>query len=154
MPAGRRMHNTEQEENRMLNSVILQGRMVADPEPRHTNSGVHLASFRVAVDRNTKTANGKREVDFINCTAWRATAEFVCRYFHKGDMILVQGRLQSHTWTTDSGDKRSNTDVVVDSVYFGGGRSGSGQAAPAAPAATATPAGFTVMPDDGDSLPF
>lgn len=141
----------------MLNNVILQGRLVADPDARHTNSGVPLASFRLAVERNIKSADGKRESDFINCTAWRQTAEFVVKHFHRGDMILLTGRLQSHSWETDAGEKRNSTDVQIDSVFFAGGKNGNQGTPPAAPAALsafpAAPAGFSALPDE-DEIPF
>lgn len=109
-----------------LNKTILQGRMVADPELRTTNSGVSVANWRIAVDRNFKDANGERGVDFINCTAWRGTADFVTKWFHKGAMILVEGSLQNSQFTDKDGNNRTVAQVVVDSVYFCGGKNENG----------------------------
>lgn len=109
-----------------LNKVVLQGRMVADPELRTTNSGVSVANWRIAVDRNFKDANGERGVDFINCTAWRSTADFVTKWFHKGEMILVEGSLQNSQYTDKDGNNRTVAQVVVESVYFCGGKSENG----------------------------
>lgn len=104
-----------------LNRVLLQGRLTADPELRHTNSGTAVASFRLAVDRDFKDKEtGERKADFINVVAWRATGEFVSRYFTKGRMAIVEGKLQVREYTDKEGNKRYATDVVAESVYFGG----------------------------------
>ncbi len=112
-----------------LNRIALQGRLVADPEIRTTTSGVSVANLRLAVDRNYKDADGNKGVDFFNCTAWRGTAEFVEKYFHKGELILIDGKLQNSQYTDKDGQKRTVTQVIVDSVFFcgssGGNKSGS-----------------------------
>lgn len=106
----------------MLNKVILQGRLVADPELRHTQSNIPVASFRIAVDRDYKSQNGDREADFINIAAWRGAAEFVSRSFTKGRMIVVEGRLQVRNYTDRDGNRRYATEVVADNLYFGDSR--------------------------------
>ena len=103
----------------MLNKVILMGRLVAAPEIHQTNSGVMLARFRIAVDRDFKDKNGNRQADFISCTAWRGTAEFLQKYFFKGSLIALTGSLTVNQYEKD-GQKRSSTDVTVDQVYFAG----------------------------------
>ena len=104
----------------MLNKIFLQGRLVADPEMRHTPSGVAVASLRLAVDRDFKDKEtGEKKADFINVVAWRSTAEFVSRYFTKGRMAVVEGRLQIRDYTDRDGNKRTAAEVVADNVYFG-----------------------------------
>lgn len=106
----------------MLNKVLLQGRLVADPETRHTTNGTAVSSFRLAVDRDFKNQNGEKETDFINIVAWRNTAEFVGKYFEKGQMAIVDGRLQVRDYTDRDGNKRYVTEVVANSVYFAGSK--------------------------------
>ena len=120
----------------MLNRIILMGRMVKDPELRRTQSGTPVTSFTLAVDRDFKDkATGERATDFIDVVAWRSTAEYVSRYFSKGRMAVVDGRLQLRDWTDKDGNKRRSAEVVADSVYFGdskregGGGSYNGQSA-------------------------
>lgn len=108
----------------MLNIIIIQGRIVRDPELRRTGSGIAVASFTVAVDRDF-AQDGKKETDFIDCVAWRQTGEFVSKYFRKGSMIVVKGRLQIRNWTDKDGNKRKSAEVVADNCYFGGGKSDS-----------------------------
>ena len=110
-----------------LNKVQLQGRLVGDVELRTINDDVKVASFRIAVDRDRKNKDGERESDFFNITAWRGAAEFVAKYFGKGDAIIVDGRLQYRTWTAEDGSKRSNVDVVADNLYFGAPKGNGGQ---------------------------
>ena len=103
----------------MLNNVTLQGRLVADPELRHTQNGMPVVSFRLAVDRDYKSqTTGKREADFFNCVAWRGAADFVTKYFPKGRMALVEGRLQMREYTDRDGNRRYTTEVVVGNIYF------------------------------------
>ena len=102
----------------MLNKCFLLGRMTKDPEIRRTNGGTAVTSFTLAVDRDYKT-NGEKETDFIEVVAWRNTAEFVSKYFSKGRMAIVEGRLQIREWTDKSGNKRRTAEVVADNVYFG-----------------------------------
>ena len=117
----------------MLNKIILMGRLTRDPELRKTGNGTAVTSFTLAVDRDYKPQDGERETDFIDVVAWRGTAEFVFKYFSKGRMAVVEGRLQVRDWTDKDGNKRRSTEVVADNVYFGDSkRSESGtQEAPA-----------------------
>lgn len=103
----------------MLNKIILMGRLTRDPELRRTGSGTAVASFALAVDRDFKSQSGEKETDFIDIVAWRATAEFVSKYFSKGRMAVVEGRLQPRDWTDKQGNKRRSAEVVADNVYFG-----------------------------------
>ena len=109
----------------MLNTIIIQGRIVRDPELRRTGSGIAVASFTVAVDRDF-AQDGKKETDFIDCVAWRQTGEFVSKYFKKGSMIVVKGRLQIRNWNDKDGNKRKTAEVVADNCYFGSTKSDSG----------------------------
>ena len=160
----------------MLNRIILMGRLARDPELRHTQTGTPVASFRLAVDRDFKDkATGEKATDWIDVVAWRQTAEFVSRYFTKGRMAVVEGRLQIRDWTDRDGNKRTSAEVVADNVYFGDSKrdaegggyappSGGygapgGYAPPAAPAggAYAPPAAgdqFAELSDDDGELPF
>ena len=106
----------------MLNIVALMGRLTADPELRTTPSGVSVCRFTLAVDRNYAKAGTERQADFINCIAWRQTAEFVSRYFVKGQLVAVNGSIQTGSYTDNNGNKRYTTDVVVDNVNFTGDR--------------------------------
>ncbi len=104
----------------MLNKIFLQGRLVADPELRHTQTGVAVATFRMAVDRDYKDKDtGQRTADFINVVSWRGTAEFVSRFFTKGRMAIVEGKLQVREYTDRDGNRRYATEVVADNIYFG-----------------------------------
>ena len=137
----------------MLNKIILMGRLTKNPELRRTNSGTAVASFSLAVDRDFKAQNGEKETDFIDIVAWRNTAEFVSKYFTKGRMAVVEGRLQIRDWTDKDGSKRRTAEVVADNVYFGDSRKeSSGNDAPAY-AEPAANHGFAEVEDDSD-LPF
>ena len=103
----------------MLNKIFIMGRLTRDPELRRTQSGTPVTSFSLAVDRDYKTQSGEKETDFIDVVAWRATAEFVAKYFTKGRMAVVEGRLQNRDWTDKDGGKRRSAEVVVDNMYFG-----------------------------------
>ena len=104
----------------MLNHITIMGRLTRDPELRRTGSGIAVASFTVAVDRDFGGRDGgERETDFIDCVAWRQTGEFVSKYFTKGSMIVVSGRLQIRNWNDKDGNKRRSAEVVADNVYFG-----------------------------------
>lgn len=104
----------------MLNHITIMGRLTRDPELRRTGSGVAVASFYLAVDRDHNPKDGgEKETDFIDCVAWRQTAEFVSKYFTKGQMAVVSGRLQIRNWTDKEGNKRRNAEIVADNVYFG-----------------------------------
>ena len=150
----------------MLNHITLMGRLVSDPELRRTGTGIAVASFRIAVDRDfTPKDGGERKADFINCVAWRQTGEFISKYFSKGRMIVVDGRLEMRDWTDKEGNKRTTAEVIVDNAYFGDSKrdsdNGGSYTAPAAPAyggytaPAATPASdFAMLDDDDAQLPF
>ena len=103
----------------MLNKIFLMGRLTRDPELRRTGNGTAVASFTLAVDRDYKSQSGEKETDFIDVVAWRSSAEFVSKYFTKGRMAVVEGRLQIRDWTDKDGGKRRSVQVVADNVYFG-----------------------------------
>ena len=158
----------------MLNRIDIMGRLTRDPELRRTGSGIAVASFSLAVDRDYSPKDGgERETDFIDCVAWRQTGEFVSKYFTKGRMIVVSGRLQIRSWTDKDGNKRRTAEVIADNVYFGDskrdGDSGSAYGgnnfanAYAAPSGNyggySAPAGnpasdFAMLEDDDAQLPF
>ena len=102
----------------MLNKIILMGRLARDPELKRTTSGTAVTSFSLAVDRDFKSQSGDKETDFIEVVAWKNTAEFVSKYFSKGRMAVVEGRLQIRDWTDKDGGKRRSAEVVADNVYF------------------------------------
>ena len=102
----------------MLNKIILMGRLAREPELKRTASGTEVTSFSLAVDRDFKSQSGEKETDWIDCVAWRGTAETVCKYFTKGRMMIVVGRLQIRDWTDKDGGKRRSAEVVADNVYF------------------------------------
>ena len=132
----------------MLNHIVIMGRLGKDPELRRTQSGVAVATFNVAVDRDFKDkATGQRATDWITCVAWRGTAEFVEKYFSKGSLAVVSGRLQMRDWTDKDGNKRISAEVQAENVYFAGAKTEGGQ--------RELP-GFEVMDDDDDDpdLPF
>ncbi|MFG6351788.1 MAG: single-stranded DNA-binding protein [Oscillospiraceae bacterium] len=165
----------------MLNHIVIMGRLARDPELRHTQTGTPVASFTLAVDRDFKDKNtGERQTDWIDVVAWRGTGEFVSRYFSKGRMAVVEGRLQIRDWTDKEGNKRRSAEVVADNVYFGdskrdgdggsygdrggsygggsyGGSYGARPSAPSAPADYGIPSGgdqFAELADDDGDLPF
>ena len=168
----------------MLNHIVIMGRLARDPELRRTGSGVAVTSFRLAVDRDFAPKDGgERETDWIDCVAWRQTGEFVSKYFTKGRMAVVSGRLQIRNWTDKDGNKRRTAEVVADNVYFGdskrddhAGSAYGGYSAPAqnyggsnggysapAPAgsyggygapASAPASDFAMLEDDDAQLPF
>ena len=160
----------------MLNKIFLMGRLTRDPELRRTQTGTPVASFSLAVDRDFKDkSTGERATDFIDVVAWRQTGEFVSRYFTKGRMAVVEGRLQMRDWTDKDGNKRRSAEVVADNVYFGdskrdgegggydrsfgqGGYAAGGYSAPAAPSGYGAPPAdgdqFAELSDDDGELPF
>jgi single-strand DNA-binding protein len=146
----------------MLNHIVLMGRMVADPELRRTGSGVAVASFRLAVEDDFKDKEGNKKTIFVDCTAWRGLGETVAKYFSKGRMAIVAGKLDIREWTDKDGNKRRSAEVVADNVYFGdskkeesGGNSYGQQGGYSAPAYPATPASdFAMLDDDDAQLPF
>ena len=117
-----------------MNVVCLLGRMTAEPELKQTQSGVSVCSFSIAVDRAYQPKGQERQADFINIVAWRGTAEFICRYFHKGQRIALNGSLQSRNFTDREGNKRTAYEVVCDNAYFAESRNGGGNAGGFAPA--------------------
>jgi single-strand DNA-binding protein len=144
----------------MLNHIVIMGRLTRDPELRHTGSGTAVASFTLAVDRDFSGKDGgEKETDFIDVVAWRQTGEFVSKYFSKGRMAVVSGKLQIRNWTDKEGNKRRSAEVVADNVYFGdskkeessGGNYG-GYNAPAYPATQAQD--FEELNDPDAQLPF
>lgn len=157
----------------MLNHITIMGRLTRDPELRRTGSGVAVASFTVAVDRDMAPQGQDRETDFIDCVAWRQIGEVVAKYFTKGRMIVVSGRLQIRSWTDKQGNKRKTAEVVADNVYFGDSKpEGGSYSAPApshggssygaapsgnyggysAPAAPGSD--YAMLEDDDAQLPF
>lgn len=110
----------------MLNKIVIMGRLTKDPELRRTQSGTAVAGFSLAVDRDFKGEDGTRTTDFVDVVAWRNTAEFVCNYFTKGRMAVVEGRLQIRDWLDKDGHTRRSAEVVADNVYFGDSRKESG----------------------------
>ena len=136
----------------MLNKIFIMGRLTRDPELRHTQSGTAVASFSLAVDRDFKEQDGSRATDFIDCVAWRSSAEFVDKYFSKGRMAVVEGRLQIRDWTDKDGNKRRSAEVVADSVYFGDSKRDGGDTVQSEPQSEPQ-SGFSEVEDDGD-LPF
>ena len=143
----------------MLNKIIIQGRLTRDAELRRTSTGLAVASFCVAVDRDwPNKETGEKETDFINCVAWRHTGEFVSKYFSKGSMIVVSGRLQIRNWTDDNGTKRTTAEIVAEDVYFGESKKKESAPADTTPnyfyPPTQTPVYPEFMKDDDDVLPF
>ena len=144
----------------MLNHVVIMGRLTRDPELRRTATGAAVTSFTVAVDRDFgKNENGEKETDFIDCVAWRQTGEFVSKYFTRGRMAVVSGRLQIRNWTDKDGNKRRSAEVLADSVYFGDSKNGTQDSQqsytgfiPNAQPAVAND--FQVLDDDDAHLPF
>lgn len=102
----------------MLNHTVLMGRLVADPELRHTPNDISVTSFTLAVDRSFSKSGAERQTDFIDIVAWRSTAEFVCKYFHKGQLVAVQGSIQTRNYTDSQGIKRKEFEIVADNVHF------------------------------------
>ena len=126
----------------MLNHISIVGRLTRDPELRRTNAGTAVASFTIACDRDF-SQNGEKEVDFIDIVAWKHTAEFVSKYFSKGKMAIISGRLQMRSWTDKDGNKRRTAEIVADNVYFGESKKESGNADD-----------FTMLSGDDERLPF
>ena len=136
----------------MLNRCIIMGRLTYDPELRHTQAGKSVTSITLAVDRDFKGKNGEKETDFIDVVAWGNTAEFLCNYFSKGRMTVVEGRLQIRDWTDKDGKKRKAVEVLADHVYFGESKPKDEYAAPSY---TAQGNGFQEIEDEEPgNLPF
>ena len=134
----------------MLNHITVMGRLTRDPELRKTGNGISVANFTVAVDRDFGGQDGKKETDFIDCVAWRATADFVSKYFPKGKMAVVSGRLQIRSYTDKDGNKRKAAEVVADNVYFGEAKKTSDQAG----IRVQPEQDFAMIEDDDAQLPF
>ena len=141
----------------MYNHIGLQGRLTADPELRHTPSGVSITSFRLASDTGRKTKDGKKITNFIDCVAWRAQAEFVSKYLSKGRLVLVEGEITSRNYDDKDGNHRKATEITVDSVHFcdskKDGQSSGGDFADAGGYPDSS-GDFTEVDDDGGDLPF
>ena len=137
----------------MLNHITIMGRLTRDPELRRTGSGTAETSFSLAVDRDFKSQSGEKETDFIDVVAWRSTAEFVSKYFTKGRMAVVEGRLQIRDWTDKDGNKRRSAEVVADNVYFGDSRRDGETGGYSAPASSPA-SDFAMLDDDDAQLPF
>ena len=131
----------------MLNKIFIMGRLTRDPELRRTQGGNAVTSFALAVDRDFKSADGNKETDFIDVVVWRNTAEFAAKYFTKGRMAVVEGRLQMRDWTDKEGNKRRIAELVADNIYFGDSKRED------APAGNSAPT-FEEIEDDGGDLPF
>ena len=148
----------------MLNKIFIMGRLTRDPELRRTQSGTAVTSFSLAVDRDFKSQSGEKETEFIDVVAWRSTAEFVAKYFTKGRMAVVEGRLQIREWKDKDGNNRRSAEVVADNIYFGDSKrdgAGSDYAAPAygAPmggysAPMGGPSAFAEIDEEDGDLPF
>lgn len=134
----------------MLNKVILQGRLTADPELKSTPNGVSVTTFSLAVEQKYAGKGTERQTDFFNCVAWRGTAEFICRYFEKGKMMALEGTLQTRSYTDKNQNKRTVTEVMAEQVYFAGD---SGAAKEQQPAAAQIPTG-TVAYSSGSNADF
>lgn len=133
----------------MLNHIVIMGRLSADPELRRTSNGTAVASFTIAVDRDHTQNGQERETDWIPVVAWRQTGEFVSKYFTKGRMAVVTGRLQIRTWKDKDGNNRRTAEVVADSVYFGDSKKENNAPSYAAPGAD-----FALVEDEDAQLPF
>ena len=144
----------------MLNKIFIMGRLTRDPELRRTASSTAVAGFTLAVDRDFKSQNGEKSTDFIDVVAWRNTAEFVAKYFTKGRMAVVEGRLQIRDWKDKDGNNRRSAEVVAENVYFGDSkRDGAPAGDYAAPmggyaAPVSTTSSFSEIEDEDGDLPF
>lgn len=138
----------------MLNVIAIQGRLAADPEMRQTTTGKRVCTFRIACDRGRKDANGNSQTDWISCTAWDKTAEFVCKYFQKGSMIAVDGRLQSRSYQDKNGQNRTAVEIVANNVNFCGSKESTGPAPQNAAQRPAPPSQRTQGEPDADYAPI
>ena len=150
----------------MLNRIVLMGRLTHDPELRRTQSGTAVTSFSIACDRDFKSQGGEKETDFIDIVAWRGTAEFVSKYFTKGRMAIVEGRLQIRDWTDNNGSKRRSAEVIADNIYFGDSKRDSAPSDYGAPPPYGAPSGrgtpapmesrsdFAEIGEEDGELPF
>ena len=138
----------------MLNVIAVMGRLARDPELRQTTTGKHVAAFTIACDRGRKDANGQKQTDWLNIVAWDKTAEFVCRYFRKCSLVVVDGRLQSRSYQDKDGNNRTAVEIVAQNVNFSGEKPNSETAsAPTTSYSSGNNSDFDIIPDDTD-LPF
>lgn len=137
----------------MLNIIILTGRLVADPTLRYTQSQTPVASFTIACDREFKDENGNKQTDFVEVVAWRNTAEFASKYFSKGRMATVKGRLQIRSWKDKDGNNRKTAEVVAESIYFADSNKQNSEQRSEQSYAPARDDGYAELEDDGE-LPF
>ena len=138
----------------MLNHIVLMGRLTRDPELRQTGSGISVASFTIAVDRDYAAQGAEKETDFVDIVAWRGTADFVSKYFAKGRMAVVFGRLQIRNWQDKEGNKRRSAEVVADNVYFGESKKDSQSSNSTQSNEPAQSTDFAPLDDDDSDLPF
>ena len=140
----------------MLNKIFIMGRLTRNPELRRTQNGTAVTSFALAVDRDFKNADGTKDTDFIDVVAWRNTAEFASKYFAKGRMAVVEGRLQMRDWTDKDGNKRRSAEVLADSIYFGDSRKDTqdGSVHPASGGVNVSGPDFREVDEDDGDLPF
>lgn len=142
----------------MINTVALMGRLTYEPELKSTPNGTAVIRFQVACDRNYQKDSQNRQADFIDCVAWRQTAEFISRYFHKGSMIAIEGSIQTSSYTDKNGEKRKQMEVIANNVSFCGGKSENGsqgtQATQSGTNLDVSTAEFEEIPDTDDDLPF
>ena len=135
----------------MLNHIIIMGRLTKDVEIRYTQSQTPVASFTLACDRDYQQGGSERQTDFLDCVAWKHDAEFVSKYFAKGSMAVVSGRLQIRDWTDREGNKRRSAEIVADNIYFGESKRRDGEDPPLADTSTTS---FQELADDDGELPF
>ena len=138
----------------MLNKIVIMGRITRDLELKRTNSGVSVVSLTLAVDRDFKNQNGEKDTDFIDVVAYRNTAEFMSKYFGKGRMAVVEGRLQIRDWTDKDGNKRRSAEVIADNVYFGDSKSESKTPLQNFGALNERMSGFAKVGEEDELLPF
>lgn len=139
----------------MLNKIIVMGRLGRDPEVRYTSTGKPVASFTLAVDRDFKGPDGRRETDWLQIVAWDAKARFAQQYFHKGQQALVEGRLQVRDWTANDGSKRRACEIVADNIYFAGAKAAQASEGNAEEAMLPPPVQAPMEDmDDGEPVPF
>ena len=138
----------------MLNHIVVMGRLTRDPEIRYTQSQIPVASFTVAVDRDFSGKDGgEKQTDFINCVAWRSTAEFLQKYFHKGSMAVISGRLQIRQYDDKDGNRRTAAEIVADNVYFGDSKKDSGSQQSGSYQAAAPQSSYQPAPARGIDVP-
>ena len=138
----------------MLNHITLMGRLTRDPELRRTQSGTAVTSFTLAVDRDFKSQFGEKETDFIDIVVWRSTAEFVSKYFTKGRMAVVEGRIQIRDWTDKDGGKRRSAEVIANNVYFGDSKKDDQGSRPVSHGVDVSASDVAEISEEDGELPF